>query len=80
MQHKSINFYDWRLDSGENIDIWYKKSVEEAIQISNEIKNYKYPIIITWTLYKTTKQYSGYEIDKMVLRDKKSIFYHLINN
>lgn len=77
--NKSINFFDWRKEVGKETNIWYKKNENEAIQIANNIKKYNYPIIITWTLYRI-KDVSDTKINNMVMNDRKSIFYHLINN
>jgi mannosyltransferase OCH1-like enzyme len=77
--NKSINFFDWRKDVGKETYIWYKKNENDAVQIANNIKKNNYPIIITWTLYRI-KDVSDTKINNMVMNDKKSIFYHLINN
>lgn len=78
--NKSINFYDWRINvkDKKHIHIWYKKNSKEALEVSNKIKQYNYPIIITWNLYKKNSNLTHEEINKMVINDNKSIFYHLI--
>ena len=68
----------WRTDVGKQKDIWYKENESEALIVANSIKKYNYPIIITWTLYRI-KDVSDEKINEMVIIDKKSIFYHLIN-
>lgn len=92
--NKSINFYDWRtrVETKEHRHIWLKKNKKEAIDVSKKIKQYNYPIIITWTLYKTCEnkdmrhrveaagRVCDDEINKMVFKNDKSIFYHLMNN
>lgn len=76
--HNSINYFDWRAKTDENLELWYKENKEQAKKTANKIKKYNYPIIITWQLYKS-KKYDPIVLNDMVVKDEKSIFYYFFN-